>query len=44
MHFYDGFVAGRVFIDRGRGSAPRKTAAQVQNQNTFRLVNLKEER
>jgi predicted RNase H-like nuclease len=43
MHFNDGFVAGWICIDRGRGSAPRKTAVQTPYQETFRAVNLKEE-
>jgi hypothetical protein len=38
MLFNDGFVAGRICIDRGRGSAPRKTAVQTQHQETFRRL------
>src|SRR5262249_26613476 len=36
MYFDGGFVARRICLNRGRGSAPRKTAVQTQHKKTFR--------
>jgi hypothetical protein len=38
MHFNNGFVAGWICIDRGPASAPRKTAVQTTQQETFRRL------
>lgn len=43
MHFDYSSNDWRICIDRGRGSAPGKTAAEAQQEETFRRLISEEE-